>query len=134
MPVNFQVEFKRVEGYPVDLYYLMDLSHSMKPSKDKLVNLAASLKEAMGKITNDFQLGFGSFIDKPISPFTNEVEKYVNNIFSANPTILKFSMRIQCFHRSKPYLFQHHMKLSKDTNNEFTVRNMLAISIQKTTG
>ena len=52
----------------------MDLSTSMKNSKDKLVNLAASLAEAMRNITSDFQMGFGSFIDKPISPFTNEVQ------------------------------------------------------------
>jgi hypothetical protein len=52
----------------------MDLSTSMKPSKEKLVNLAASLAEAMRKITTDFRMGFGSFIDKPISPFSNEMQ------------------------------------------------------------
>ena len=73
-PINLQVQFKRLAGYPVDLYIIMDLSTSMKNSKDKLVNLAASLAEAMRNITSDFQMGFGSFIDKPISPFTNEVQ------------------------------------------------------------
>ncbi|XP_032787679.2 integrin beta-PS isoform X1 [Daphnia magna] len=68
----------------------MDLSTSMKASKEKLVNLAASLADAMRNITTDFRMGFGSFIDKPISPFANEMQPL------------------------KPYLFRHHMKLSKD--------------------
>uniref|UniRef100_A0A0P6D6L5 Integrin beta n=1 Tax=Daphnia magna TaxID=35525 RepID=A0A0P6D6L5_9CRUS len=89
-PVNFQIKFRRVSGYPVDLYYIMDLSTSMKASKEKLVNLAASLADAMRNITTDFRMGFGSFIDKPISPFANEMQPL------------------------KPYLFRHHMKLSKD--------------------
>ena len=72
-PITFEVTFTRVKGYPVDLYYIMDLSTTMKPSKDKLVNLAASIAEAMRNITTDFQLGFGSFIDKPITPFVNEL-------------------------------------------------------------
>lgn len=74
-PVNFEIKFTRVEGYPVDLYYIMDLSTSMKGSKDKLVNLATSLAETMRSITTDFQMGFGSFIDKPVSPFTNEIPR-----------------------------------------------------------
>lgn len=73
-PINFQIKFRRVAGYPVDLYYIMDLSTSMKPSKEKLVNLAASLAEAMRNITTDFRMGFGSFIDKPMSPFANEIQ------------------------------------------------------------
>lgn len=32
LPVSFNVSFKAAEGHPVDLYYLMDLSYSMKVS------------------------------------------------------------------------------------------------------
>ena len=39
MPYNFDVTFRQAENYPVDLYYLMDLSYSMKDDKQKLAEL-----------------------------------------------------------------------------------------------
>ena len=73
-PISIPVQFSRVAGYPVDLYYIMDLSTSMQHHKDKLVNLAAQLASTMKSITDDFRMGFGSFIDKPIAPFTSEAQ------------------------------------------------------------
>lgn len=35
----FDVTFKQAVDYPVDLYYLMDLSYSMKDDKEKLSQL-----------------------------------------------------------------------------------------------
>jgi hypothetical protein len=35
----FDVKFKQAVDYPVDLYYLMDLSYSMKDDKEKLSQL-----------------------------------------------------------------------------------------------
>lgn len=65
----------------------------MKVSKDKLVNLATSLADTMRKITNDFQMGFGSFIDKPMSPFVNEITKY-NHDFRIH---FQFLISILCY-------------------------------------
>ena len=48
----------------------------MNKTKNILVNLAGALAETMDKITNDYQLGFGSFIDKPISPFMSQAQMY----------------------------------------------------------
>lgn len=67
--ISFQ--YAKAANYPIDLYYIMDLSASMKSHKDKLAALGGQLVEVMRSITNNFQLGFGSFVDKTIMPFTS---------------------------------------------------------------
>lgn len=37
--VTFPITYKQAKDYPVDLYYLMDLSHSMEDDKAKLASL-----------------------------------------------------------------------------------------------
>lgn len=72
-PVKVKMQFSRAQDYPVDLYYLMDLSGSMQPHKDKLSKLGKKIVEAMTEITKDFQLGFGSFVDKKTLPYDNSM-------------------------------------------------------------
>lgn len=57
LPTTFTVSFKRVEGYPVDLYYLMDLSYSMKDDLEFVKNLGQDLFAALNKITKYAQIG-----------------------------------------------------------------------------
>eukprot|EP00106_Octopus_bimaculoides_P010264 XP_014777706.1 PREDICTED: integrin beta-PS-like [Octopus bimaculoides] len=47
----------------------MDLSASMKRSKETLSKLGQTLAKEMKKITKKFLLGFGSFVEKEIPPF-----------------------------------------------------------------
>jgi integrin beta 1 len=61
--------FRQAEDYPVDLYFLMDLSHSMLDDKEKLSRLGQALATKMQSITKNFRLGFGSFVDKNVPPF-----------------------------------------------------------------
>ncbi|KAJ8255266.1 hypothetical protein GJAV_G00202920 [Gymnothorax javanicus] len=75
----FEVQVRQVEDYPVDLYYLMDLSLSMKDDLDTIRNLGTKLAEEMKKLTSNFRLGFGTFVDKNISPFSYTAPKYQNN-------------------------------------------------------
>ncbi|XP_032725341.1 integrin beta-5 isoform X2 [Lontra canadensis] len=76
---TFQLQVRQVEDYPVDLYYLMDLSLSMKDDLDNIRNLGTKLAEEMRKLTSNFRLGFGSFVDKNISPFSYTAPRYQNN-------------------------------------------------------
>jgi len=76
---SFQVQVRQVEDYPVDLYYLMDLSLSMNDDLDNIRNLGTKLAEEMRKLTSNFRLGFGSFVDKNISPFSYTAPRYQNN-------------------------------------------------------
>ncbi|XP_059199071.1 integrin beta-2 [Centropristis striata] len=71
LPSKFTVSFKRVEGYPVDLYYLMDLSYSMKDDLENVKELGQDLFVALSKITQFAQIGFGAFVDKTVLPYTN---------------------------------------------------------------
>ena len=48
----------------------MDLSDSMRDDKDKLVSISSELAQTMKNITKYFALGFGSFVDKPVFPFS----------------------------------------------------------------
>ncbi|KAJ8268699.1 hypothetical protein COCON_G00138710 [Conger conger] len=53
----FNLKFKRAEDYPIDLYYLMDLSYSMKDDLENVKNLGTDLMREMKKITSDFRIG-----------------------------------------------------------------------------
>ena len=56
-PQSFDLKFKRAEDYPIDLYYLMDLSYSMKDDLENVKNLGTQLMLEMSKITSDFRIG-----------------------------------------------------------------------------
>lgn len=53
----------------------MDLSKSMEDDKEKLSNLGDLLTANMRKITSNFRLGFGSFVDKVLMPYVSTVPK-----------------------------------------------------------
>ncbi|KAF3695221.1 Integrin beta-2 Cell surface adhesion glycoprotein [Channa argus] len=71
LPMTFPVSFRRVQGYPVDLYYLMDLSYSMKDDLENVKDLGQELFAALKKITDYAKIGFGAFVDKTVLPYTN---------------------------------------------------------------
>ncbi|XP_036425194.1 integrin beta-2 [Colossoma macropomum] len=74
-PHTFEFKFKRAEGYPVDLYYLMDLSYSMNDDLKNVKNLGIELLKNLKKITGSARIGFGSFVDKTLLPFTDTNEE-----------------------------------------------------------
>lgn len=67
-PFRFNVSFRQAENYPVDLYYVMDLSNSMVDDKDKLAELGELLgmfcmyivNESLGAfmLSADYSWGF----------------------------------------------------------------------------
>lgn len=65
------MKYSQAEDYPVDLYYLMDLSASMEQYRNKLSKLGLQLAKAMQKLTSNFRIGFGSFVDKVVLPMTS---------------------------------------------------------------
>ncbi|KPP59396.1 integrin beta-2-like [Scleropages formosus] len=68
---SFQIRFRLAEDYPVDLYYLMDLSYSMNDDLNNVKRLGNSLLRTLRQITSRARIGFGSFVDKTVLPFTN---------------------------------------------------------------
>uniref|UniRef100_A0A8C4QFX3 Integrin beta n=1 Tax=Eptatretus burgeri TaxID=7764 RepID=A0A8C4QFX3_EPTBU len=72
---KFKVKVRQVEDYPVDVYYLMDLSRSMHKNLHAIQQLGTKLAQEMTILTSNFRLGFGTFVDKPISPFSYVYDK-----------------------------------------------------------
>ena len=71
--VDFQVSLADI---PVDIYFVMDLSNSMRIHQTNLVNAAGMIAEKVTELTSDYRLGFGSFSDKPTPPFSSELSFY----------------------------------------------------------
>ncbi|KAI1891398.1 hypothetical protein AGOR_G00143410 [Albula goreensis] len=69
---SFQLKFRRAEDYPIDLYYLIDLSFSMKEDLEKIKNLGSSLMMEMSSITSRFRIGLGSVVETAASPCTGQ--------------------------------------------------------------
>ncbi|XP_056155218.1 integrin beta-1-like [Lampris incognitus] len=78
-PQTFEVKFKRVEDYPIDLYYLMDLSFSMEDDLPNVKKLGTDLMEEMRNTTSDFRIGFGAFVDKTVMPYISTAEGSLDN-------------------------------------------------------
>ncbi|GLD55977.1 integrin beta-6 [Lates japonicus] len=77
--VTFQVKIQHTEDYPVDMYYLMDLSASMIDDLEKIKDLGSSLSKEMASLTSKFRMGFGSFVEKPVLPFIRITEEELAN-------------------------------------------------------
>lgn len=54
---KFTLKFKRAEDYPIDLYFLMDLSDSMLSNLENVKNLGTDLAKEMQGITSDLRIG-----------------------------------------------------------------------------
>ncbi|XP_013186565.1 integrin beta-PS [Amyelois transitella] len=93
--------YSQAQDYPVDLYYLMDLSRSMKNDKEKLSTLGSLLSSTMRNITSKFRIGFGSFVDKLVMPYVSTVPK---------------SLISPCDGCAAPYGFKNQMSLNTDTD------------------
>ncbi|XP_062853098.1 integrin beta-7 [Trichomycterus rosablanca] len=79
VPHKFNVEFKRAEGYPIDLYYLMDLSYSMKDDLEKIKNLGEEILKKLQEDSQTVRIGFGSFVDKEKLPYVSQVRSRRQN-------------------------------------------------------
>ncbi|XP_026103225.1 integrin beta-4-like isoform X1 [Carassius auratus] len=56
---------------PLDLYILMDFSHSMSDDLDKLKSMGNQLAQLVDQISDDYTIGFGKFVDKVTEPQTD---------------------------------------------------------------
>lgn len=68
--LNFTFSFQGAKDYPVDLYILLDASETMSEIKDNLEFHSENIYNTMQKMTKNVNIGYGTFIDKNIQPFT----------------------------------------------------------------
>uniref|UniRef100_G1MR51 Integrin beta n=1 Tax=Meleagris gallopavo TaxID=9103 RepID=G1MR51_MELGA len=78
-PAEFDVKFRRATGYPIDIYYLMDLSYSMLDDLENVKKLGGQLLRALESTTPSRRIGFGSFVDKTVLPFVNTHPEKLKN-------------------------------------------------------
>ena len=57
VPQTFEVAFKRAEGYPIDLYYLMDLSFSMRDDLENVKSLGRNVVSTLKNFTQAVRIG-----------------------------------------------------------------------------
>lgn len=68
---HFELEvFEPLES-PVDLYILMDFSNSMSDDLDNLKQMGEHLARVLSRLTSDYTIGFGKFVDKVSVPQTD---------------------------------------------------------------
>ncbi|KAM5332665.1 integrin beta-7 [Glossophaga mutica] len=102
-PQKLQVRFLRAEGYPVDLYYLMDLSYSMKDDLEFVRQLGHALLVRLQEVTHSVRIGFGSFVDKTVLPFVSTV-----------PSKLRHPCPTRLERCQRPFSFRHVLSLTGD--------------------
>ena len=56
-PVNISFKVGLAENFPVDLYFLMDLSWSMRSSRDNLISVTEEIIKAIKLKTDDVNIG-----------------------------------------------------------------------------
>lgn len=69
--INISFNYEHRVNYPMDLYCLMDGSTSMSEFKTLLSSVTKELVAGLMDITQNVQLGFGMFVDKPTLPYTD---------------------------------------------------------------
>ncbi|XP_072021320.1 integrin beta-1-like [Amphiura filiformis] len=100
-PQVIRLQVRLAKDYPLDLYYLMDLSNSLRLDLKNVANLGVFLERELKKLTADLQLGFGSFVDKTTSPFTTNIDTCEADSC--------------CFDCDVPFGFKNQLPLTTDT-------------------
>lgn len=116
--IRFNLTFQQAEKYPLDVYYLMDLTYSMKDHLNALIKLADKISDSMVDITTRFRLGFGSFVDKVVMPYSNMLPQKLNNPCNANvPCIKAYGYRNHLSLTNDSFLFLEKVKEAKLSGN-----------------
>lgn len=69
VPLPFHMSYLPAVDFPLDVYYLMDISFTMKSKVKDLKDQAKKLHQYLSNYTNNVRIGVGSFIEKAAFPF-----------------------------------------------------------------
>lgn len=115
MMVNFT--FQSISDYPVDLYFLTDLSYTMIDDLETVSRLTNDIVLTMRNVTKKLQMGFGAFVDKPVFPFVVPTPEYLRN-----PCLNVGTKNLHC---DPPFLYKHILSLT-DNFEEFREKTKVA--------
>jgi hypothetical protein len=103
---TFNISVRPAADYPLDIYFLMDLSASTVDDIATMRSLATDIVAAVANITSKFRLGFGSFVDKALHPFV---------FFWSDGLGIPF----ECYYNLRecvdPYSYKHVMSMTNDS-------------------
>lgn len=116
--IAINITFRKTVEYPLDLYYVMDLSNSMKDDLDTLKGLGENLiNDIKSNVTNNVKLGFGSFVDKVMMPYASTVEDHLKNPCDQGDCGPVFGFNHQLPITENPVLFQTVVKSTNISGN-----------------
>ncbi|KAM7539348.1 hypothetical protein Aperf_G00000051599 [Anoplocephala perfoliata] len=99
--------FQSITDYPVDIYFLVDQSYTMRDDLETVSRLTKDIANSFTAVTKDLRMGFGAFVDKPVFPFiipTPEAQ--------VNPCLYDVGNQdLQC---DPPFLYKHILSLTDD--------------------
>ncbi|VEL29043.1 unnamed protein product [Protopolystoma xenopodis] len=108
--------FQSISDYPVDLYFLIDLSYTMRDDLETVSALTNDIAHSMRQVTKQLRLGFGAFVDKPVFPFVVPTPEYLSN-----PCLSVGNEQLHC---DPPFLYKHIVSLT-DNFEEFKEKTKL---------
>lgn len=105
--LTMEFVFQSIKDYPVDIYFLVDQSYTMRDDLETVSQLTEDIAKSFTAVTKDLRMGFGAFVDKPVFPFivpTKEAQ--------ANPCLYGVGNQdLQC---DPPFLYKHILSLTDD--------------------
>ncbi|CAL8083278.1 unnamed protein product [Calicophoron daubneyi] len=116
-PMLMNFTFQSISDYPVDLYFLIDLSYTMRDDLETVSQMTNDIVLTMRNVTKQLHMGFGAFVDKPVFPFVVPTPEYLQN-----PCLNVGSKLLQC---DPPFLFKHILSLT-DNYEEFQEKTKFA--------
>ncbi|KAF2897728.1 hypothetical protein ILUMI_08445 [Ignelater luminosus] len=78
-PLSFQFKYRIAKNYPLDLYYLMDLTLTMRPDIETMAKLGRELTELLQNLTKHFRVAFGYYSDKVAMPYSKMTQEFLEN-------------------------------------------------------
>jgi hypothetical protein len=100
--INITIKYA-LQQVPVDLYFLIDYSNSMKVIKTNVATASSMLAKTLSNVTKDYRVGYGSFVDKAVGIFiTSSSNLAYNFILMSNVSLTNLQI--------PPYSSQAHIE------------------------
>ncbi|XP_026756972.2 integrin beta pat-3-like [Galleria mellonella] len=103
VPMSFNFSFKAADDYPVDLYFLLDVSLTMTDVKKEIANQSENIYITLKNLTKNVHLGMGAFVDKNALPFTQKVNSNVTYSFRNHLKLTNASEKFREIVKNVPF-------------------------------
>ncbi|XP_063421998.1 integrin beta-1-A-like isoform X1 [Mytilus trossulus] len=97
-------KYRVAQNFPVDIYFLVDPSYTMRNLRTQLADLADDIGTSIRNLTTDFRFGYGTSMDKVTLPYTHTTPEYLQNPCPGDPNLI-------C---APPHSFLHRLNLTND--------------------